>query len=144
MELPPDHVFTDLRARAKPALLAELAQRAAASLGLAPGPIAAALAAREALGTTGFGGGLAIPHARLSGLAAPSGFLARLARPIDFAAIDARPVDLVFLLLSPAGADAAHLANLAAVSRRLRDAAAVAALRAAPDAPALRAAFLAQ
>ena len=141
MTLPPAHVFTDLRPRTKPALLAELARRAGEALGLDAAGIAAALLAREALGTTGFGGGLAIPHARLAELAAPAGFLARLPRPLDYAAIDGRPVDIVFLLLSPAGHDQAHLANLAAISRRLRDAQAAAALRAATGAGALRQAF---
>src|SRR5690349_17499233 len=141
MVLPAAHVFTDLRPRTKPVLLAELARRAGEILGLDPAAIAAALLAREGLGTTGFGGGLAIPHARLPELPAPAGFLARLSRPLDYAAIDGRPVDLVFLLLSPAGNDQAHLANLAAISRRLRDAQAVAALRAAATASAIQQAF---
>jgi len=141
MVLPAAHVFTDLRSRTKPALLAELASRAGVLLGLDAAAIAAALLAREALGTTGFGNGLAIPHARLVELPAPAGFLARLPRPLDYAAIDSRPVDLVFLLLSPAGNDQAHLANLAAVSRRLRDPLVVAALRAATAAPAIQLAF---
>ena len=141
MLLPPDHAITGLRATGKPGLLAALAARAAASTGLDAAAIAAALLGREALGSTGFGAGLAVPHARLAGLAAPAGFLARLARPIDYAAIDAAPVDLVFLLLTPQGEDATHLAQLAAISRRLRDPAVAAALRAAPTAQALHAAF---
>lgn len=117
--IPPGHVFERLRVADKPALLAALARAAGEALGLAPAGIAAALAAREALGSTGIGGGIALPHARMATLAAPSGFLARLERPVAFDAVDGRPVDLVFLMLSPA-ADAAHLRALAAVSRRLR------------------------
>lgn len=143
MILPPAHAFTDLRPRAKPALLAQLAQRAGTLLGRNPDAIAAAVLAREALGTTGFGAGLAIPHARLHGLPAPTGFLARLPRPLDYAAIDARPVDIVFLLLTPTGDDPSHLAALAAITRRLRDPSVVAALRAAATPPALHAAFTA-
>ena len=105
-----------------------------------PAEVAAALAAREALGSTGVGGGIAVPHARIATLAAPSGFLARLDRPVGFDAVDGRPVDLVFLLLSPA-ADAEHLRALAAVSRRLRTPEVAQAMRAAPQG-ALRAALL--
>jgi PTS system nitrogen regulatory IIA component len=137
----PDRIFETLRVADKPALLAELARRAGAALGLPPATISASLAAREMLGSTGVGGGIALPHARLEGLAGLAGFFARLDRPIDFAAIDARPVDLVFLLLSPAGGPAAHLAALAAVSRRLRDRAVIAAIREAPGAAALRTAL---
>ena len=71
------------------------------------------------------------------------GIVARLDRAIDYAAIDGKPVDLVFLLLSPADGAAPgnsqHLAALAAVSRRLRDAGASASLRAAKSSVALRA-----
>ena len=141
MLLPAAHVFTDLRPRTKTALLGDLAGRAAAALALDPVAIAAAVLAREALGTTGVGAGLAVPHARLPGLSTPAGFLAQLARPLDYAAIDGKPVDLVFLLLSPAGDDQAHLANLAAISRRLRDPVTVTALRGAATPLALHAAF---
>jgi PTS system nitrogen regulatory IIA component len=139
--LTPIAAFSGLRPRDKLALLTELSRHAGTALRRDPGAIAAAVLAREALGTTGFGAGLAIPHARLPDLPAPAGFLARLSRPIDFAAIDGQPVDLVYLLLSPAGDDGAHLATLAAITRRLRDAAALAALRAAPSPAALLAAF---
>ncbi len=135
--LGPDRVFDRLRVADKAALLTELGRRAAAALGLPEAAVTASLAAREALGSTGVGNGIAVPHARVEGLPALAGFFARLARPIDYAAIDGRQVDLVFLLLSPA--DGAHLAALAAMSRRLRDKAVAAAIRAAPDAEALRA-----
>jgi PTS system nitrogen regulatory IIA component len=134
-----DHVFAGLRAADKPALLTDLARRAAASLGLPATEVAARLASREALGSTGVGAGIAVPHARVDGLAAPVGFFARLDRAIDYAAIDGKPVDLVFLLLSPANGNNEHLAALAAVSRRLRDAGASASLRAAKSAASLRA-----
>lgn len=138
--IPPGRVLDRLRVADKPALLNLLAREAGAALGLAPAAIAAALAAREALGSTGTGGGIALPHARLPALAAPVGFLARLDRPVAFDAVDGRPVDLVFLLLSPA-ADAAHLRALAAVSRRLRTPGVAEAMRGAPS-TALRAALL--
>ena len=139
--IPADHVFDRLRAADKPALLSVLARLAAPPLGVPPAPVAAALAAREARGSTGTGGGIALPHARLDGLAAPTGFLARLDRPMAWDAVDGRPVDLVFLLLSPA-ADAAHLKALAAVARRLRTPGVAEAMREAGPATALRAALV--
>lgn len=142
--LQPEHAFPNLRAADKPRLLAELARRAGAVLGLAPGDIAAALAAREALGSTGIGAGIAVPHAQLAQLGTTAAFLARLERPVDFQSIDARPVDLVFLLLGPPAAGAEHLAALAAATRRLRVPAIAAALRAATTAEALHARFVAE
>jgi nitrogen PTS system EIIA component len=126
-----DHVFVRLRAADKPRLLQELARRAAAVLGLPAADIAAALAAREALGSTGVGNGIAVPHAQLPQLPATVGFFAQLERPVDFAAIDERPVDLLFVLLGPPQARAEHLSLLAAGTRRLRERSVADALRAA-------------
>lgn len=126
-----DHVFVRLRAADKPRLLNELARRAGAVLGFAAADIAAALAAREALGSTGVGNGIAVPHAQLAQLPATVGFFAQLERPVDFASIDGRPVDLLFLLLGPPQARAEHLTLLAAGTRRLRERSVADALRAA-------------
>ncbi len=142
--LPPAHVFLGVRAADKPRLLQELARRAGTALNLPPGEIAAALTAREALGSTGVGAGIAVPHAQLPRLAATAAFLARLERPVDYDAVDGRPVDLAFVLLGPPAARAEHLAALAAGTRRLRDPATAAALRQAPTAAALRDRFLAE
>lgn len=138
--LPPPHVLDRLHAPDKAALLAALARAAGEALDLPPADIAAALAAREALGSTGTGEGIAVPHARMAALAAPAGFFARLDRPIAFDAVDGKPVDLVFLLLGPA-ANGTHLRALAAVSRRLRTPGVAEALRGAAPA-SLRAALL--
>ncbi len=99
------------------------------------------LSDRERLGSTGFGGGIAIPHGKIEGLDRVVGVFARLAQPIDFAAIDDMPVDLVFLLLSPLDAGVEHLKALARVSRRLRDKGFVAKLRGAGSDDALYALF---
>jgi len=132
--IPATHVLDRLRTPDKAALLNALARAAGEALGLPSADIAAALAAREALGSTGTGGGVAVPHARIATLSAPAGFFARLERPVAFEAVDGQPVDLVFLLLSPE-ADAEHLRALAAVSRRLRTPGVAEALRnAAPAA----------
>jgi PTS system nitrogen regulatory IIA component len=139
----PDRVAVRVRAADKAALIGELGRRAGAALGLPPTAIVASLAAREALGSTGVGNGIAVPHARLDGLTTLAGFFLRLDRAIDFDAIDGRPVDLVFLLLSPSDGPGAHLSALAAVSRRLRTPNVVAAIRAAPDAATVRTALTA-
>jgi PTS system nitrogen regulatory IIA component len=76
---------------------------------------------REALGSTGFGRGVALPHARIDGLGRPVAALLKLAAPVDFGAADKMPVDLVIGLLSPINAGAAHLQSLAALSRMVRD-----------------------
>ncbi|MHB1205061.1 MAG: PTS sugar transporter subunit IIA [Rhodospirillaceae bacterium] len=128
------HVVPGLDARDKPSLLDELARRAALALKLDEGKIRTALAAREHLGSTGVGRGVAIPHARIDGLGQPFGMFVRIEPPIDFGAVDDQPVDLVFLLLTPAQGNAGHLSALAAISRRLRDPAAAAAIRRAANA----------
>ena len=119
--LHPESVLTGLPAATKKMLFAQFAGVAATVAGLDPRLVAERLAARETLGSTGFGGGVAIPHAKLPGLTSVTGIFARLAHPIEFGAVDEIPVDLVFALLSPTDAGADHLKALARVSRRLRD-----------------------
>ena len=119
--LTPDHVIFELRAADKSRLLEELARRLANPAGVEARVIAEALKTREALGSTGMGAGIAIPHARLSTLAQPIGLFARLRPLVDFNAIDGQRVDLVFLLLLPAQVQGDHLNALASVARRLRD-----------------------
>jgi nitrogen PTS system EIIA component len=133
----PEAVLASLKASGKKALLAELAGRAAAVFKLDERRLFDRLLERERLGSTGIGGGIAIPHARMASLAKPVGLFARLAHPIDFDAIDERPVDVVFLLAAPEGAGADHLKALARVSRLLRDRALVDKLRATENAEAL-------
>lgn len=136
--LPASHVMARLKATDKPRLLAALATLAASDAGRPAEEIAAALRTREALGSTGIGRGVAVPHARVEGIGAVLCYFARLDRPLEFDAIDGKPVDLVFLMLSPARDANAHLATLAAVTRRLRDAATAQAVRAAATAEAIR------
>lgn len=133
----PEAVLANVRAPGKKATLAELAARAATVLRVDERRLFDRLLERERLGSTGIGGGIAIPHARLPSLARPSGLFARLATPIDFDAIDDRPVDIVFLLAAPEGAGADHLKALARVSRLLRDRALVEKLRATDNSEAL-------
>ena len=125
----------------KAALLAALAADAAVASGLDAAAIEERLRLRESLGSTGFGGGAAIPHARFAELPGLVVRVTRLASPVDFGAIDAAPVDIVVLLLSPENAGADHLKALARISRTLRDPARLAAIRAARDADGLLAAI---
>ena len=118
--LSPDNALLDVRVSDKAEILRMLADRAANAIGLPAADILNVLLKREQLGSTGTGGGIAIPHARLNGLSKPFGMLARLGHGIDFEAIDGRAVDLVFLLLLPAAADKDQLSALAAVARTLR------------------------
>ena len=134
-------LIPELPALAKDAALLALARHAAALEGQSALLIYERLRTREALGATGFGGGAAIPHARLPGLSACSAVVARLPEPIDWGAVDGQPVDVVVLLLSPEGAGADHLKALARISRTLRDPATLPALRAAADADAMLAAL---
>lgn len=105
----------------KKALFPFVGDMAARALGLDAAEVAEALIERERLGSTGFGRGIALPHAKLSGLSGIRGFALQLAKPIDFQSVDGLPVDLLFVLLSPTDAGADHLKALASVSRFLRD-----------------------
>jgi nitrogen PTS system EIIA component len=134
-------VSADVPAANKKALFAALSQLAERALGLPGKDVLERLNERERLGTTGFGGGVAIPHGRVPGLDQICAAFVRLEKPIDYGAIDDMPVDLVFMLLSPVDAGAEHLKALAQVSRRLRDRAFVAKLRGAGSPDALYALF---
>ena len=114
-------------------LLSELASLAAKKVAMPADQITAAFTKREALGSTGMGNGVAIPHARFSDLRKPFGIFARLRRPIDFNAIDGEPVDLVFALLLPEKSEGGSLNALATVARKLRSTEALANLRKSKD-----------
>lgn len=101
--------------------------------------IAESLAQREALCSTGIGHGVAIPHGRSrEHLHARAAFL-RLDVPVPFGAADGEPVDLVFAMVVPEHFTQQHLEWLAQIAERFAQAPFRDALRAAPDADALRA-----
>ena len=137
-----DAIKPALPAGNKRSLFKQLADIAAQRLGVDAALVHAGLNEREQLGSTGFGQGVAIPHAKIEGLTQIYGLFARLAEPVDYKAIDGRPVDLVFLLLSPPGAGAEHLKALAATSRVTRDAATLERLRGARSRDALAAVLM--
>jgi PTS system nitrogen regulatory IIA component len=128
-----DSVLVLDKAADKAELFAILSERAAAVTGLGAGTIYEALAAREALGSTGLGSGLAIPHGKLTGLDGVRALFVRLREPMEFEAIDDEKVDLVVTLLAPVGAGADHLKALARVARLLRTESLVKSLRNTAD-----------
>lgn len=107
-------------ASSKRQALFAVAESAAAALGLEADRVMDALLEREALGATGLGSGVAVPHARIEGLDRVRGVFVRLDTPVAYGAVDDRPVDLILALFAPPTGGAEHLRALAAVSRALR------------------------
>ncbi len=125
------------QAEGKDDILRRLGELFASAYALDAAQVLEHLEEREKLGSTGFGRGVAIPHARIPDLHRPMAALLKLERPVEFAAADGLPVDLVFGLLSPSHSGATHLHALAAISRLVRDESVHDALSDAPDAEAL-------
>ncbi len=132
-----DAILPALKAGSKKQIFQEIGQRARDAYGLDTRVVVEGLLAREKLGSTAMGGGVAIPHARLAGLQSIVGLFARLEKPADFEAADGQGVDLVFVLLAPEESGADHLRALARVSRLLRDQETRAKLRKTTEAAAL-------
>lgn len=88
---------------------------------LDPNQLFDSLVAREKLGSTGLGQGIAIPHCRMPSCDSIIGTLVKLQEPIDFDAIDGKPVDLIFVLLVPEQADEEHLQVLARIAELFSD-----------------------
>jgi nitrogen PTS system EIIA component len=126
-------VSADIAATDKQKLLADLAHKAGAAVGVPPEQILTELRKREELGSTGVGGGVAIPHARFQQIKKPFAMLARLKKPIDFDAVDGKPVDIVCLLLLPETSGGNQLGALACIARKLRDPPTINAMRRARD-----------
>lgn len=112
-----DGLICDLKATSKKHLFQEMSAVIGRALDLETADVFDAILARERLGSTGIGFGVAIPHARHDGVSAVTGAFARLAAPIAFEAVDDEPVDLVFVLLAPEDQSSDHLRALARVSR---------------------------
>jgi PTS system nitrogen regulatory IIA component len=86
------------------------------------GQIFEALTAREQLGSTGIGNGIAIPHCRIPRLQNTAGCLIKLQQPVDFDAIDNQPVDLLFFLLVPENTLKGHLEALKLIAENFSNA----------------------
>ncbi len=112
-------VVSDISSKKR--LLQLVAEMAASLTKCTASEVCCALLERENLGPTGFGNGVALPHARLSGIDQVTGAFIKLDRPVNYEAVDHKPVDLVFALFAPEDGGTEHLKALAMVSRTLRD-----------------------
>lgn len=139
--LPESRILLGLEASGKKRLFEEAAQLFAASCAIDHTLVFDKLLAREKLGSTGLGQGIAIPHGRIQGLEQAVGAFIRLAQPIDFDAPDGKPVSLVFILLAPEQATEDSLQILAALATRFAERSFREKLAAAPDAAAARELF---
>ncbi|MEO8722045.1 MAG: PTS sugar transporter subunit IIA [Sphingobium sp.] len=127
----PEALASGLSIGSKKQLFQKLGDMAVNAYGLDAGAVYDRLMERERLGSTGFGGGVAIPHAKIDGLDRVYGLVIRMASPLPFDAVDDAPVDIIFSLLSPMDSGAEHLKTLARVSRYLRSATHITKLRGA-------------
>ena len=98
------------------------AEAMGAALNLSSETIYRALLAREKLGSTAIGEGIAIPHCRINECSEAAGCLVTLQEPIDYGSADGQDVDVIFLLLVPEEATEAHLKLLAALARSFSNA----------------------
>ncbi|MGL4635924.1 MAG: PTS IIA-like nitrogen regulatory protein PtsN [Beijerinckiaceae bacterium] len=137
--LAPEGIVPSAQATTKKALLEAIAGHAARVAGLPERVVFETLLQRERLGSTGIGGGIAIPHGKFEGLSHLVGLFIRMEKPIDFEALDGEAVDLVFVLLAPEGAGADHLKGLSRVARILRNSAVITSLRETRDASVMHA-----
>lgn len=118
--LSPERSLVNVQGGSKKRVLEQIAKVIAQDLpDLDAQAIFESLFAREKLGSTGFGNGIAIPHCRMAGCKSPLSALLRLDTPIDFDAIDGAPVDLLFVLLVPEAATDEHLELLRQIASML-------------------------
>jgi PTS system nitrogen regulatory IIA component len=135
--LPQGNVVTDLQVSSKKRLFEQAGLLFENRHGLAKSIVFDSLFARERLGSTGLGQGVAIPHGRIKGLKDSLCAFVRLAQPVPFDAPDGNPVSLVFILLVPEQATEKHLQMLSELAQMFSDKALREAMGRAPDAPAL-------
>ena len=134
--LPLDNVVANLDASSKKRVFEQVGLLFENHQSLARSAVYDALFAREKLGSTGLGQGIAIPHGRIKGLKDARGAFVRLAQPIAFDAPDGRPVNQVFVLLVPEQATERHLELLSELAQMFSERAFRERLAAAADAHA--------
>jgi PTS system nitrogen regulatory IIA component len=115
--LQPANVVLDLDVASKARLFEAVGALFAANAGLDASMIASSLAAREKLGSTGLGQGIAIPHGRIKGLKHARGAFVRLRQAVPFDAPDGKPVSQIFVLLVPEQATDLHLQLLSELAQ---------------------------
>ena len=131
------NVVTDLQVSSKKRLFEQAGLLFENQHGIARSLVFDSLFAREKLGSTGLGQGVAIPHGRIKGLKDSLCAFLRLAQPVPFDAPDGSPVSLVFVLLVPEQATEKHLQMLSELAQMFSDKALREAMNRAPDAGAL-------
>ena len=139
--LPATHVLLDLEAGSKKRVFEQAGLLFENNVGIARSVVFDSLFAREKLGSTGLGQGIAIPHGRIKGLKHAVGAFLRLTTPVPFDSPDGRPVSMLFVLLVPEQATEEHLQILSELAQRFADRSFRESLVAAPDAAAITALF---
>jgi PTS system nitrogen regulatory IIA component len=119
--LKPQAIIPELKATDKNGVLNELSAVLADVSGASQEEMVRVLLDRERLGSTGIGGGVAIPHGKLQSLDSLLLAFGRSHKGVDFEAMDGRPTHLFFLLLAPEDSTGGHLKMLARISRLLKD-----------------------
>jgi PTS system nitrogen regulatory IIA component len=119
--LPPSNILLDLDVTSKKRMFEQAGLLFENNQGVARSLVFDSLFARERLGSTGLGQGVAIPHGMIKGLKEAVGAFVRLAQPVPFDAPDGKPVSLVFLLLVPEQATEQHLRVLSELAQMLSD-----------------------
>ncbi len=119
--LPPENVVVGLEASSKKRVFEQAGILFENQHGIARSTVYDALFAREKLGSTGLGQGIAIPHGRIKGLKEARGAFLRLATPVSFDAPDGKPVSQVFVLLVPEAATEHHLQLLSELAQMFSD-----------------------
>jgi len=135
--LPESNILLDLEATSKKRLFEQVGQLFEDHAQIARSTVFDSLFAREKLGSTGLGQGVAIPHGRIKGLKEALGAFIRVAQPVPFDAPDGNPVTLVFVLLVPEKATEKHLQLLSELAQMFSDKTLREAMSRAPDAAAL-------
>ncbi|MDR3351830.1 MAG: PTS IIA-like nitrogen regulatory protein PtsN [Zoogloeaceae bacterium] len=139
--LPESHVLLDVEAGSKKRVFEQASELFETAGGISHTLVFESLLAREKLGSTGLGQGIAIPHGRIKGLKEATGAFIRLADPIDFDAPDGRPVSQLFILLVPEQATEAHLQILSQLASCFAERPFRETLATTPDAAAVLALF---
>ena len=137
--LPPAQVLVSVDATSKKRAFEEAGLLFENLHGLGRALITDSLFARERLGSTGLGHGVAIPHGRIKGLKSPMAAVFQLAAPIGFDAPDEQPVALLIFLLVPEAATQKHLEILSEIAELLSDANLREQMKSSTDAAALHA-----
>jgi PTS system nitrogen regulatory IIA component len=140
--LPVENILLDLEASSKKRVFEQAGLLFENNNGVARSTVFDSLFAREKLGSTGLGQGVAIPHGRIKGLKEAQGAFLRLIAPVPFDSPDNKPVSLLFVLLVPEQANELHLQILSELAQHFSDRGFREALVAAPDADAARQLFI--